>query len=235
MPANRAKRCSLCGRKGHNLRGCTLPGAANYRRLLLERVSAQKAQNGRKLRGTKRAWELAESSGSNRKPKQCQRMPRKGHMLSRLARSIRGASCNTPTARPASGLEAHATLSEEDAVRRLQEGGFMQTAGDCEHCRHGTLVGPVMRSSCGQKGQVYYRCSNERCRRWKNAMALAKWLPFQRHRTLTPSKLLCFLHTYLSATCPKRLAALLATGLHEQLAQRIGDALRACLAFSSFG
>ena len=51
MPANQSKRCLLCGRHGHNLRTCGLPGASAFRKLRAQQ-SSKLERNSRVLRGT---------------------------------------------------------------------------------------------------------------------------------------------------------------------------------------
>lgn len=180
--------CSLCGGK-HNLRSCSLPGAAKHRELLSQvRHVAGKIRNPQEGRKPPR---LGAVTWGKRKKKASADYSGPGkRRRDRKADNLRRRKGPPLAETPAGQLQA---------VSLLQEAGFTPRMTRCSHCKW----------SLGQafvyKGKhVYKRCINSDCRKRTNVLTAAKWLQNARVRqVLSPmqmhSLLLAYTSTHLAA------------------------------------
>ncbi|CAE7554384.1 unnamed protein product [Symbiodinium natans] len=167
--------CSLCGSKKHNLRTCTLPGAAQHRsmhrELLKLKGAVPNAQAGRKPRrlgapttGRFQAQRSLRYSGSGRA-------------------KLRKAVANKKRAKTV-GL-TQTSDGQLQAVKDLRRDGFLPAKPlKCMTCR-----GPVGQMQLRAKGHVWVRCIDTDCRVARNVLSEASWLPDVSRQPWTPMQL----------------------------------------------
>ena len=224
MPVNQWKTCTLCGKAGHNLRACPLPGAAKFRKLLANTRSHRTATKSRTLQGTgaaaARKVHLKKPS-CKRPAASYKKEARKLYSGDAKDHSKRNDRCWTGPSAP--------RLSSEDAAMHLLQMGAFDIPKRCPKCGCGGLHGPMTHYKYEDPEIRGYWCDNQDCRGFTNIMQFCPLVAdsFERHKTCTCAKLYALLCNYFAPEPPRLSRIVRASGLGEKPVLKIMDKLRA--------
>lgn len=169
--------CSCCGKPGHSVSTCQLPGAAQLRKLKSQLRVRQKQQGRRPPRMGSVTYKQVRKnhtklySGALKQQKDLNRRARAQKKLHDRA---------LPD-------------SPQEAVKKLQAAGWLSKPGECPHC--GMKRWSQLHVQKFTTSQAYYRCLDPDCQMRVNAMKfLGNLLRESVSRNLTPQQLLLSIH-----------------------------------------
>lgn len=172
------KRCRLCGKVGHTLVTCSLPGASEFRALRGQKLHKSKTKLLRKPQ------KLAKAVKKNVKKNQYAAKQRKLYSGS-LAKDTR------------SDRVQPVCHTAEEALEKLVSAGFVMPPPKCQTCGQGTLT---VARRCGARPTVlHYRCSERDCDSKQNVLKHFQPLKQGLHRSWTAPSLLTALQHYTAA------------------------------------
>ena len=219
MPPNQSKRCLLCGRHGHNLRTCPLPGASALRQLRAQQ-SSKRERKSRVLRGTGAA--AARKRGPPMKKQWLKPAQRRKQYSGSFQKPSRAASGHRHWRGPSSTGQ-----TPESALQELIQAGYVQIPDLCPTCHYGALEGPFARKDVQQPGHLHVRCKDWDCRARFNVLHFCPLLEnIGRPLSVTPQKLLALVVQYLSKSAPRLYEAVHFNGLHNRVVLQVNDELR---------
>ena len=189
-PTQQHHKCLLCGKSGHNLKGCKLPGAAQFRALRAKVRSkagfASKDHDRKKTRlGNPRS-----QKGYQKKATTAYSGAKKV-MKSTAAKNLRRQKRIVPAP-----LDVTASLQE------LQEAGFLDRPGQCPFCHRGSLY-----DNSRDKRSILYRCNDNDCRKSVSALGHGTKLPSQIGRGFNANQLCQAIKHYAYASTAPNLTA----------------------------
>lgn len=225
MPLNCEKRCSLCGKKGHNVRACNIKGADKYRELLASQRGSNRLGSARVLRGT---GEAAKRKIVNKRPASESRLSRQARC--KRARLLYSGDSGVPKRKARTNeFPPMPALDPDSAVAELEKIGAIIRPPRCPKCDHGGLQGPFAhhKLTCGET-RAYY-CDNKDCAQPTNVLAFCPLVMtcFQRARSCTPSKLWSFLLAFFQTDAPRNVQCMRISGLGEKPCAKLMQCLRA--------
>ena len=195
--------CGLCGRQGHSVLTCNLPGAEAFRKMRRQLKVKQK-QAGRKPKEQERLEKKqrkAYSGNSAGKKKQAA-----------LEKKTKGGICD---------------VCPLEAVKRLQKLGYLKTVSRCPTCDVGRLSEPFVWQRVTK--QVYRKCKAEECRCKMNCLTQSSVFAPSVSRGLSPQQVYTAVAAYTNTGSGKtpgtvRQAKLLGCGM--KALTRLYDSLR---------
>ena len=155
MPAStkeQVHKCSICGKPGHRLETCKLPGAAlvrSLRKRAAAAVSVKPEKPHSKVRTS--------STSSAGKQRACQqRAAYSGRSSKRQKTGVRSLK---------ELLDWSPAASNSDAASWLLKQGVVKKARHCSSCGGRAVQGPFELCRKGRKPHWHWRCSNWKCQK----------------------------------------------------------------------
>ena len=222
MPPNLSKKCSFCGKSGHNLRGCSLPGAAKLRALLtLESSSKSKSSRGasRVLRGTGVAAQRKKDALKRPASQQKALREESSETIQRRCSESQGKDRSwTGPSLP--------RLGSEEAIQQLQDHGALVLPHRCGKCNTGTLHGPFPEHRSDSDDVQAFYCDS--CRQPTNVLHLCPVVMacFERARGITASKLWSLLLCFFAPEAPSVARCARASGIMTKACIKLMRILR---------
>ena len=164
MVQNKTHVCGCCGKKGHTMQTCPLPGAKKIRALSAQLLQAKaqrkkvRANQPKVRRGGKAFKKLAAKRSSmytGKRPKDNLKMKRRARENKTQGRGGQG---------------------QEEALKDLLDAGYLTKPPlRCPACRRGALgAATTFQHPDIEKTHLYYRCNEDKCQRRFNVTSFTK-------------------------------------------------------------
>ncbi|CAK9034697.1 unnamed protein product [Durusdinium trenchii] len=142
--------CGCCGKTGHRIETCTLPGAALICKL---RAAAKKTAGKRSGDKFKDDRSHCRSSGSYKRKASKKYVP------------MKSAKDYKDHARLKASALSQDTIDVPDSIKWLLKMGFLSRSRKCAHCGYTSLKGPLVRKRKNMQDWCHWRCSRNSCNR----------------------------------------------------------------------
>ena len=218
-PTKQKHVCRLCGKSGHNISKCDLPGAGELRRLRLYK----RKHAGETPKDFGRKKSRIGFGRKNKKRIQKATKEYSGLQAWKQRKNVKKMRKRNSSAAAVSREQIQHELKE------LQAAGFLQKPGRCHFCNRGWLYENQRSTS----SHVLYRCSDNDCRKSIAALSLGSLFPKNIGRACNAKQLNDLMKQYAYATSALNVLTLAkVTGVHHKAIRKLFDWFRAAETYS---